>query len=251
MSVDVAKYLDRIGYTDEVRMDLATLAALQRAHMTAVAFENLHVFHRLGVPVDVQTSVAKIVDQRRGGWCFELNGAFSELLMALGFDVMRLGAAVLLGGPNETIDHMAIEVELDQAYLVDVGFGDCFIEPLRINVAGPQDGGTGTFELIQSPQGLTLAEHEDTGIAAVYRFKRVNHQMSDFEPASQHLQTDPELKWRQKPFATRLIDGGPDRVTLLSDRIKFRLAGELTEQPVEPDGWEALLQEWFAMDVPA
>lgn len=250
MRVDVERYLRRIGFAGEPTIDLDTLTALQRAHLTAVPFENLDVYHRVGVRTDTEWSVAKVVERNRGGWCFENNGAFAALLEAMGFEVARLGAAVLLGGPSEVIDHLTLEVMLDEPYLVDVGFGDSFIVPLRLNQAGPQDGGSGVFELIPSPKGTTLTEHDDGLPTAQYRFKRVNRRMADFEPASMRLQSDPELHWSQKPFATRLLDGGPDRVTLLSDRLKIRRDGEVTETPVAPDDWEATLHEWFAMTMP-
>ncbi len=248
--IDPDRYLDRIGFDRQVRLDLETLTALQRAHLTAVPFENLDVYAGLGVRTDPAASVAKIVDRRRGGWCFEANGAFAALLEALGFEVARLGAAVLLHGPNEVVDHLVVEVTLDRPYLVDVGFGDSFIVPLELNRAGPQAGGTGTFELIDSPMGTTLAEHEDGVPAARYRFSRVRRTMADFDAASQRLQTDPELHWRQKPFATRLLDGGPDRVTLLADRLKIRRGPDSVETPVAPEGWDAILREWFDMEPP-
>lgn len=250
MRLDVDAYLSRIGFAGEPALDLETLEALQRAHLTAVPFENLHVTSGIGVRTDLAWSVPKIVEEGRGGWCFENNGAFAALLEALGFAVSRLGAAVLLAGPNQLIDHLAIEVRLDQAYLVDVGFGDSFIRPLRLNEVGPQDGGTGTFEFVPSAQGTTLTEHDDGVPSARYRFKRVDRQLSDFDSASQRLQTDPALHWSQKPFATRLLDGGPDRVTLLSDRLKVRRGEMWTETPVPEAEWAPTLREWFGMELP-
>jgi N-hydroxyarylamine O-acetyltransferase len=249
--VDVDAYLERIGYSGEIALDVATLERLQRAHLTAVPFENLHVFHRLGVQTSTDWSVPKIVEQGRGGWCFEANGAFGLLLATLGFEVARLGAAVLLGGPNAVIDHLTLEVMLDEPWLADVGFGDSFIRPLALNRRGAQDGGAGTFEFIPSSQGLTLTKHEDGVPAAQYRFKRVGHELRDFDPASQHLQTAEDLHWVQKPFATRLLDGGPDRVTLLGDRLKVVRGREVTETPVARRDWDDTLEQWFAMRSPA
>ncbi len=248
--ISAEAYLDRIRFDGPVDHDVETLERLQRAHLTAVPFENLNVFHRAGVRTDVSWSVPKIVEEGRGGWCFENNGAFTWLLGELGFRVRRLGAAVLIGGPNQLIDHLCVEVELDEAYLVDVGFGDSFIRPLALNRAGPQDGGTGTFEFVSSPQGLTLTEHEDGVPAARYRFKRVAHEQADFDGASERLSTDESGHWLQKPFATRLLDGGPDRVTLLADRLKVIRKGEVIETPVESADWGDVLWEWFAMRVP-
>jgi len=246
----VDRYLDRLAFGDPIAHDLATLTALQQAHLSTVAFENLDVFHGIEVRTDSDWSVAKIVDRRRGGWCFENNGAFAWLLDQLGFSVLRLGAAVLFDGPSQIVDHAALEVQLDRPYLVDVGFGDSFSTPLALNRAGPQEGGTGTYELLPSPQGVTLTEHVEGLPEARYRLRRVSRQMADFNEVSARLQGDETAHWRRLPFATRLIEGGPDRVTLLADRLKLRRAGAVTEEPVSADDWDDVLWEWFEMRAP-
>lgn len=244
-------YLARIGYDSAPRVDIETLAALQRAHLSSVPFENLHVFHQIGVRTDTDWSLDKIVSQRRGGWCFEANGAFAWLLESLGFEVRRLGAAVLLEGPNKIVDHLTLEVMLDEPWLVDVGFGDSFIEPLALNRTGAQDGGSGTYEFMGSPQGTTLTQHVDGLPAARFRFKRTTHVMADFDPASDRLQANADAHWRRLPFATRLLDDGPDRVTLLADRLKIRRNGQTIETPVAQRDWGSALIDWFDMTVPA
>jgi len=247
-AIDVDDYLEWIGFVGTVRHDRATLSELQQLHMTAVPFENLDIVAGRGVTVDALTNVNKIVEQGRGGWCFELNGAFALLLEALGFRVLRLGAAVLLDGPTRVIDHLALEVQIDRPYLVDVGFGDSFTNPIDLNAAGPQDGGNGTYELIGSPQGTTLTRHDATGIPeAHYRFKRVAHTMGQFEHASESLQSDPDKHWRAKPFATRLLDRGPDRVTLTADRLNVVQDGITTETSISGDEWDITLHAWFGM----
>ncbi|MCP3935973.1 MAG: arylamine N-acetyltransferase [Actinomycetia bacterium] len=243
----VERYLERIGFSGPVVVDLDTLASLQRAHMTTVAFENLDVFDRVGVSVEPSRTVAKIVDRSRGGWCFELNGAFAELLAHLGFEVRRLGAAVLLGGPNDLIDHATLEVTLDQPYLVDVGFGDSFTQPLALNSRDVQDGRSGAFQFFDSPKGTTMTRIVDGVPIPQFRFKRVTLSMRHFEPASQRLQNDIGGDWLKKPFATRLVDGGPERVTLLTDRLKFHGGRATTEIPVEEQEWDDVLAEWFGI----
>lgn len=246
--IDVDAYLTRIGWSGPVHRDVETLEGLQRAHLSTVPFENLNVFHQVGVQTSTSWSVPKVVGRRRGGWCFEVNGAFGALLETLGFEVAYFGAAVLLDGPNDVIDHLTLQVTLEEPWLVDVGFGDSFIRPLRLNGGGPQDGGAGQFELVPSPKGTTLTREVDGLPAAQFRFKRVNRQLSDFDVASRHLQTTPGLHWTRWPFATRLLDGGPDRVTLLADRLKITRAGETEEQPVNAQDWDKTLSEWFAID---
>lgn len=249
--VDVARYLDRIGHRGPTDVSLATLSALQRAHMTAVPFENLDVASGVEVRTGLDWSLPKILDRHRGGWCFEVNGAFGALLTAMGFEVQLLGAAVLLSGPNTLIDHLMLEVTLDQPWLVDVGFGEGFTTPLALNGASPQPGGDGIYQFLPSPQGTTLAKLDDDVPVAQYRFKRVAHALSEFDGASHRLQTDPASPFVQKPFATRLLDGGPERVTLLRNRLRHLRDGEWTEQPVQLDQWAATLERWFGIgDVP-
>lgn len=250
-------YLDRIGMpgpasaTGAPEQDLQTLTDLQRAHLSTVPFENIAVWRGEPVRTDTGWSIPKIVDRGQGGWCFELNGAFAVLLEHLGFQVRRLGAAVLLEGPNKLIDHATLEVQLDQPYLVDVGFGESFITPLRLNDRDPQDGGIAHFQFFDSAEGLTLTklEPQEDGTAAPvpqYRFRRVTLQMPDFDGASDRLRSDPDLHWSAKPFATRLVDGGPERITLLKDWFKqLHRDGTVTESPVAAEDWDKKLAELF------
>lgn len=245
--MDVDAYLERIGLAHPIEPDLANLERLQRAHLTAVPFENLHVFYRRGVRTSESWSVPKIVEGRRGGWCFELNGAFAWLLGALGYTVRHLAATVCGGRPSPMPTHLTLEVRLDSPYLVDVGFGDSFIKPLPLDSEGPHDGGSGTYGFVFGSGKTTLISHDDDGAMPLYRFGGADHAVEDFEAASIHLRSTPGLRWTQGRFATRLLDGGPDRVTLLEDVLKFRRDGVWSEQSVSPEDWPDLLEAWFGM----
>lgn len=245
--MDTERYLARIGLASPPSTDLEGLEILQRAHLTAVPFENLHIYQRKPVRTAVDWSIPKIVDEGRGGWCFELNGAFAALLADLGFSARRLAATVLYGNPSPIPTHLTIEVILDSPYLVDVGFGDSFIRPLPLDSTGPHDGGTGEYGFTVDGGITTLISDDDGETTEHYRFDRTPRALADFEEASVYLQTQPGLQWTESPFATRLLDGGPDRVTLLHDRIKFRRNGSWTEEPVPEEDWTARLQEWFGI----
>lgn len=246
VSLDVDRYLERIGFDGPLRVDLATLTALQLAHLRAVPFEALEVFAGRRVHADDDWAWNKIVERGRGGWCFEANGAFAQLLEAVGFAVKRLGAAVLLGGPNVMIDHLVLEVQLEQAYLVEVGFGDFSpITPLPLAVRGPIDTIAGTFEFLASPQGTTLTQHVDGVPAPRYRFKRVAHALADFTAASDRLQGDPTMHWSTSPFATRLIDERGTRLTLTRAELKTALGTDVQRESVSPDEWNDVLWERF------
>lgn len=246
-AMDLDAYLERIGVELRPEPNLANLERLQRAHLTSVPFENLDVYHRRGVQTTVDWSIPKIVDRRRGGWCFELNGAFGWLLEQLGYRVRRLAATVLSGNISPLPTHLTLEVTLDRRYLVDVGFGDSFIKPLPLDTAGPHDGGSGSFGFVFEDGVTTLISYGASDVEPHYRFGPDGAEVEDFEEASTYLQTTPGLAWTKGRFATRLIDGGPDRVTLLEDVLRLRSDGEWTERPVEADEWEGLLARWFDM----
>lgn len=247
--MDAESYLRRIGIDEAVSVSVEGLERLQRAHLTHVPFENLDVFHRRGVRTDVDWSFGKVVDRRRGGWCYELNGAFAWLLSEMGFEVRQLGATVLLGDDVSPVpDHLTIEVTLDRPYLVDVGFGDSFTRPLPLDSQGPHGGGAGMYRFVFNGDKVTLLSEGPGGSDPHYRFGQRSFTAEEFDAPSHRLQTEPGLSWTQSPFATRLLDGGPDRVTLLRDRIKFRRSGEWTEEPVAAgEEWAAVLQQWFKM----
>lgn len=248
MDVDVQAYLERIGFPGRPEVDLASLAALQRAHLGAVPFENLHVFHRRGVRVDAGWSVAKVLSGR-GGWCFELNGAFAALLSAIGFDVDTVGASVLLGDePPLEPDHLTLVVHLERRYLVDVGFGVSVTRPLPLDSEAPVGEDHGRYRLVElRPEvfAFQFAGPSDAEFATQFEFSTVPRPLDSFAGRSEYLATEPGLHWTAGPFATRLIPNG--RVTLLHDRLKLRQDGVETVTDVSDSEWADVLHQWFAM----
>lgn len=123
---DTAAYLKRIGYTGTPAVSLDCLAALMTCHLAAVPFENLDVFHgHLEPALDTAALFRKIVQEGRGGYCFEINGLFQRLLSALGFSCWSATARIALGHDYRTPPaHQVILVELEgRRYFCDVGYG--------------------------------------------------------------------------------------------------------------------------------
>lgn len=243
----VERYLARIGYAGVPNVDLVTLGALQRAHMSTVPFENLDVYEGREVTVDLGWSLPKIIERRRGGWCFELNGGFGALLSALGFEVHLLAARVLMAEQVSPMpDHLTLVVTIDRPYLVDVGFGDSFIRPLALDTDEQQDGEIRPYRLVRDGHVFQLEADKGKGWEPQYVFPMERQRLSDFSEASNYLRTTPGLSWTAKPFATRLVPGG--RATLLSDRLKIETFGNRVERAV-PQGaaWRSTLNEWFGI----
>src|SRR5690606_31142265 len=122
-----------------------TLRALHRAHMLAVPFENLDIYGgRRKLHLDEAAFLHKVVYERRGGYCYELNGAFGSLLRSLGFEVDYLSGHVVSNGEEgPEFDHMLLLVHLGEPYVADVGFGESSRTPLRLADGLEQSDGTG------------------------------------------------------------------------------------------------------------
>ncbi|PKB25944.1 N-hydroxyarylamine O-acetyltransferase [Novosphingobium kunmingense] len=148
-------YLQRIGHDGPLGADLSTLRALHRAHVLAIPFENLEVQFGGEPSMDPDAIFAKLVERRRGGWCYEQNGLFGRVLETLGFAVTRLAGGVMreMAGEQFVGNHLALKVVVDgDPWLCDVGFGSTQIEPLPL-AEGPWTAAPLSGELQRTEDG--------------------------------------------------------------------------------------------------
>lgn len=135
--VNIDRYLQRIGYTGDRKPDLDTLASVQLAHVCSIPFENLDVQLGRRLGTGIEAAFEKIVERRRGGWCYEQNGLFGWALAELGFDVTRVAGAVMRHERGALADnnHLCLLVRMPgkhEPYLVDVGFGGSMLRPMPL-----------------------------------------------------------------------------------------------------------------------
>ena len=147
----LSAYLDRIGYAGSRTPTAQTLCDLHRAHLFAVPFENLDIPLGREIICEEKAFLRKIVEKRRGGFCYEMNGAFAALLRALGFKVTLLSARVPRedGSDGPEFDHLALRVDLEGPWLADVGFGESFLDPLRLETGTEQSQQVGKFRIAE------------------------------------------------------------------------------------------------------
>jgi len=213
--LDVAAYLARIGYSGPTEPNAATLRALHHAHLLTVPFENLDIALGRKVVLDEDALIRKIVELRRGGFCYELNGAFAALLRALGFRVTLLSARVARddGGEGPEFDHLTLLVELERVWLADVGFGESFLEPLLMETGKELRDPAGTFRLEPIEHRLQLQRAEPDGRwKPQYTFSRQPRGLQEFAGMCHYHQTSPESSFTQKTLCTRATPAG--RITL-------------------------------------
>lgn len=218
--LDVKAYLERINYQGRPAPTAETLRALQVAHLLTVPFENLSIHAGQAIVLDDAALFTKIVTNRRGGFCYEANGLFAALLRALGFEVTMLSAGVAdaSGEFGPDFDHMALMVQLQQRWLVDVGFGDSFLEPLLLDERREQRQGSRAYRIVPDGNRLVLMRRDgDEEPKAQYRFTLRPHTFADYAEMCRYHQTSPDSHFTRGRICSRATEQG--RITLSDMRF--------------------------------
>lgn len=237
------RYLDRIGASATGAPSAGLLRDLHARHLDAVPFENLSI--HLGEPIVLTEAalVDKIVDRRRGGFCYELNGLFAELLRALGFEVTLLAARVHTpAGPTHLFDHLALRVDLEDRYLVDVGFGAHSRYPLQLDWPEPQRDPEAEFLLVDAGDGDVDVIMDGT---PRYRVEARARTLADFGPTCWWQQTSPDSHFTRGPACSRPMPGG--RVTLAGNRLIQTVDGRRGETELSDEAALAAYREHFGI----
>lgn len=188
--MDLNLYLQRISYSGSLEPNFATLCKLHRLHLLAIPYENfdIHLGHK--IELDEQAFFNKLVLQKRGGWCYEMNGLFAWVLRQVGFDVSLLAGSVRqVAEAKNQGDHLVLLVKLDRPYVVDVGFGDGFVEPLPLE-EGEYKQGYLNFRLSKEGERWFVHNHPYGG-ATRYDFTLEPYLLPQFAVKCHELQTSP------------------------------------------------------------
>lgn len=224
--LDLDRYFERIGYTGPRAPTLEVLQELQWLHPQRIPFENLDPLTGRRVFVDLPSVAAKLVERRRGGYCFEQNTLFAHVLMRLGFRVTPHIARVLWGRAPDAItalSHMLLRIDInDEAWLADVGFGSVTLtSPLRFVPDVVQQTRLESFRLSASAGGaFDLELQTPEGYPKVYRFLPQKAEWIDYEVANWYTTAHPESRFTNNLVVSRVLP--PGRVTLFNDTLTER-----------------------------
>lgn len=224
-----AEYLARIG-VDEVSLDEAGLRRLQRRHLLTVPFENLDIHWDRKIVLDIDAIYRKVVGEKRGGFCYELNGLFGALLNELGFQTRMASARVATGDGNfsREYDHMALVAAVgNEEFLVDVGFGAFTTEPLRMVIKEEQEDPSGMYVIREHEDGYLIVLKENV---PEYIFKPVGRELAEFEGMCEFHQTSSDSHFTQRKVCSLLTENG--RKTLTDNRFIVTTGGEKKESEV-------------------
>jgi N-hydroxyarylamine O-acetyltransferase len=246
----IEQYLERINFTRTPKVDQDTLRGLQFHHLMSVPFENLDIYRKVRIELEIDRLFDKIVRGRRGGFCYELNGLFSELLKAIGFEIKMIAGRVYnkLGVRGPDFDHLALMVRIDgQDFLADVGFGEFAFSPLRFNVkeACVDERGIFIFETFGTSE-FRVSKKKEEEVVPQYTFSIDDHQLKDFEAMCHYHQTSEDSHFTKKGFITRPTPDG--RIILFEDKIVFRERDEVVrEEEIDENKFYDMLEKFFGI----
>ncbi|MGW6961794.1 arylamine N-acetyltransferase family protein [Streptomyces chartreusis] len=216
---------------------------LQLGHVRTVPFENLGVHAGEHIELDVRSLVDKIAKQRRGGICYESNGAFAALLAALGYRVSLLSARVFVGdGFGAPFDHLVPLVEAGGSWLVDVGFGRQIEFPLDLDDRAEQHGPGGVHQIVDTPEG-DLDVYRDGELQ--YRVETRPRALTDFATACWWHTHAPQAHFTRSLVCSLPTESG--RITLSGQRLVVTEGGRVWSADLDDDAVLAAYRNHFGI----
>ena len=221
--LDLAAYLERIGYPGDPRPELETLIAIHRAHVTAIPFENLDIVLGRGISLELEDLQTKLVGGRRGGYCYERGLLFAAALERIGFSLIRLIARVNPRRPEPgPRTHMLSRVLIDgRPWLADVGFGAGLLEPIPLEAGTTVDQEGWHYRLERDGEGAWLAAaRQGEQWSDLYAFTLERQRPIDYVVANHFTQTHPRSPFVGQPVAFSNAIGVRHRLKGLELRIE-------------------------------
>jgi N-hydroxyarylamine O-acetyltransferase len=248
----IQAYLTRVGYDGSLTVSDETLRGLHIAHTMHVPFENLDIHLGREISLEPLDLFEKIVKQRRGGYCYEMNGLFALVLESMGFEVRRLMAR-MIAGYTETrpLTHQALLVTIDgQRWIADVGNGRSgLLAPIRLENGVVDVQFTERFRLMTKDDYRYLFQTESAGQwENMYAFTLEGYQAVDYVPANFYNSHSPDSRFVQRKFCTMPTPEG--RVTLTEMDLKITRNGETqVRTAANMDEYQAMLWRYFGIEL--
>ncbi|TPN82912.1 arylamine N-acetyltransferase family protein [Aquimarina algicola] len=222
--IEISKYLKRLKLND-CNNSLEDLISLQQGHMVNIPFENLDVIARRNINLDGDHLYHKIITNRRGGYCFELNTLYSLLLKALGFLPKPVLGRVWLRNPEQTPprNHLAHLVQISgETFITDVGFGGLTTRvPLNINDPSEINDNDGLVRILKlSDYQFMIQRKIDDDWANQYSFENVEISTEDIYISNYYMSTNPRSHFYNDNFIGKFTSNG--RIGLFNNQLTER-----------------------------
>lgn len=243
-------YLARIGVERPLSLDIKSLSKLHRAHLLSFTWEALDAFMGWSSSITPASAFTKMVEGRRGGWCYEMNGLFGAALASLGFRVTRLCGGVGRESLGDIAigNHLTLRVDLDRPYLAEVGVADAIIEPVPLAV-GPISQRGFDFSIMPAEGGWLRFNNHVRGMAKSFDFRPDHSDEAAMAATHGWLMQDPGSPFTNALAVLRHTADG--YVALQNDFLRRVTANSISEQRItSADHLADTFETVFDLDVP-
>ena len=237
---EVTKYLSRMKL-DNCYNNLKGLTKLQEHHMENIPFENLDVIVGRKIDLNYKSLYEKIIENERGGYCFELNILFSQLLKSLGFAPKPVLGRVWLRNPEKTPprNHLAHIIEIDgKVYVTDVGFGGLTTRiPLDINDTSEINDKDGIVRILPFGANQFMVQRQiENDWSNQYSFENVDISEEDIQISNYYMSTNPKSHFIKDKFIGKFTQNG--RIGLFNTQMSTRKGINIVDKKHVPYGSE-------------
>jgi N-hydroxyarylamine O-acetyltransferase len=247
--------------------DLNLLTLLQVEHLRNIPFENLTIYYKgkqseIALSLKIEELYKKMITKQQGGYCYELNGLFGWFLKEIGFDVSYLGAKVVFdtkfAPKSGNIDHTTLKVNIEgKNYLVDVGFGNSFQNPLPFGEESIEELPViCKYRLIRASKpfidtingmfyNYAYQEYEEEQWTTMYLVSEKELNIDDFAESCNWTETSNNSSFIRRLIVTKATREG--RISLTQDKITFTTNGVVKNESITEDQIPEILEEYFGL----
>lgn len=247
-------YFTRIKYGGRAEITAETLKDLQKCHLKNIPYENLDILAGRPLSLERQELFEKIIRRNRGGYCFELQGLYGDLLTSLGFKITQYAGRYMNEGGIQMRRHRVLVAELEgEKYLCDVGvFGEMPRAALKLEAGLEQSDGISTYQFGRDDfYGWTLNRlKKESGWGPVYGFTEEPQLDMDYIMPCFHCEKHPDSPFNKKPMISIFTEDSS--LTFQNDLFKV-YRNEKVEECTEVQGVnevKKLVYEKFGLVMP-
>ncbi|TCS93842.1 arylamine N-acetyltransferase family protein [Hazenella coriacea] len=255
--MDINQYLHRIhiNQSDDHQNSLELLQKIHKHHLLYVPFENLDILLQRPLSMSPEQVFVKVVEEGRGGLCYEVNSLLYQVLHELGYQVDLISGGFWNSEKSSwdpECSHLALAVHLDRPYLFDVGVGGGFIHPIPFVNGHIYSDQSGDYRMDQdrSNQNLFILQKQEEGQWRDFiKFDTTPRNLEEFDEMCTQLQSDLNSIFTQSRVCSRLTENG--RVSLSEEYLTITVHGEKKKYPIHSEEeWQQHLYDYFQIKYP-
>ncbi len=248
-------YRKRVGLDNDKNLQFEDLNEVLEKSALAFPFENLSIILNQRYKIDKESLTKKLLLEKRGGLCYELNPILYLFLKENGFKVKLTKATVFDNDKQEWVEtgdtHIVIILNHEgNNYLLDIGFGvQVPLKPLLFS-NGQVLAKTGEFELKKEDTkfGYFLLKmklfHRDKEWKIGYAFNSSKEcGLKELNEIDEIIATSKASNFNKSKIIVKLFDFG--HINLSEENLTIVKNGTISKVKIKKEEFASLAKKYF------